>query len=141
MNCFTCENNLSAYIDDELTTDVRRDIEAHLDTCETCLKEYEALLATWELAGDMRVEDAPEGLWQSVEAELQQKRHRATTSEDLALIVRGLASEIRDLKQTVDAMRQDMEARQNEDEVRDRTRQGLGIWTGPGVGRTRSDVG
>ena len=62
MNCFTCENNLSAYVDDELTTDVRRDIEAHLDTCEKCHQEYETLLSTWELAGDMRTEAAPDGL-------------------------------------------------------------------------------
>ncbi len=141
MNCFMCENNLSAYIDDEITTDVRREMEAHLDVCETCRKEYESLLSTWELAGDMRTEVAPDGLWQGVEAELKQKRHDQTTTEDLALIVRGLVSEIRDLKQTVEAMRQDVETRQQGDDVRDRTRQGLGIWTGPGVGRTRLDVG
>ncbi|MBT4140753.1 MAG: hypothetical protein HOE48_22765 [Candidatus Latescibacteria bacterium] len=113
MNCFTCENNLSAYVDDELTTDVRRDIEAHLDTCEKCHQEYETLLSTWELAGDMRTEAAPDGLWQAVEAELQQKGHNNTTTEDLALIVRGLASEIRDLKQTVDGLRHDLEERDN----------------------------
>ncbi|MBT3605192.1 MAG: hypothetical protein HN521_19185 [Candidatus Latescibacteria bacterium] len=113
MNCFTCENNLSAYVDDELTTDVRRDIEAHLDTCEKCYQEYETLLSTWELAGDMRTEAAPDGLWQAVEAELQQKGHNNTTTEDLALIVRGLASEIRDLKQTVDGLRHDLEERDN----------------------------
>ncbi|MFT5365908.1 MAG: anti-sigma factor RsiW [Candidatus Latescibacterota bacterium] len=141
MNCFTCENNLSAYIDDEIITDVRREIETHLDTCEKCHQEYETLLSSWELAGDMRTEAAPDSLWQAVEAELQQKGHNNTTTEGLALIVRGLASEIRDLKQTMESMRQDMETRQQGDGVRDRSRQGLGIWTGPGVGRARSDVG
>lgn len=111
MNCFTCESNLSAYIDDEVTTDVRREIEAHLDTCEKCHTEYETLQASWELAGDMRTEAAPEGLWQAVESELQQKGHNNTTAEDLALMVRGLASDIRDLKQTVEGLRRDMEAR------------------------------
>lgn len=138
MNCFTCENNLSAYIDDELTTDVRRDIEGHLDTCEKCHKEYETLLSTWELAGDMRTEAAPDGLWQAVEAELQQKGHNNTTTEDLALIVRGLASEIRDLKQTVEAMRQDAEQNNS---TRNRSDSDLGIWAEPGVGRTRSQMG
>jgi len=113
MNCFTCENNLSAYIDDEITTDVRREMEAHLDTCETCHKEYETLLSSWELAGDMRTEAAPDGLWQSVEAELKQKNNTQTTTEDLALIVRGLASEVRDLKQAVDGLRRDLEDRNN----------------------------
>lgn len=117
---------------------MRRDIEAHLDTCETCHKEYEALLSTWELAGDMRTEAAPDGLWQAVEAELQQKGHNNTTTEDLALIVRGLASEIRDLKQTVEAMRQDVE---QSNDSRNRADGDLGIWTEPGVGRTRSQMG
>lgn len=141
MTCFTCANNLSAYIDDELIADVRREMETHLDTCEKCRSEYESHMITWERANNMRTEAAPENLWQAVEATLQQKGHNNTTTEDLALIVRGLASDIRDLKQTLETMRRDMEARQQEDDVRDRTRQGLGIWTGPGVGRTRSDVG
>ena len=113
MNCFTCENNLSAYIDDEITTDVRREMESHLDTCEMCRKEYETLLSAWELAGDMRTEAAPDGLWQVVEAEMKQKHSHHTTTEDLVLIVRGLASEVRDLKQAVDGLRRDMEDRNN----------------------------
>lgn len=113
MNCFTCENNLSAYIDDELTTDVRREMEAHLDVCEICRKEYESLLSTWELAGEMRTETAPDGLWQAVTSELEQKVQNNTTTEDLALIVRGLASEVRDLKQVVEGMRRDLEDRNN----------------------------
>lgn len=115
MNCFTCENNLSAYIDDEMTPDVRREIEAHLDGCEKCRKEYETLLATWELAGDLRTEAAPDALWKAVEAKLEQKGQQHTTTEDLALIVRGLASEVRDLKQTVDGLRRDMEERDRND--------------------------
>jgi len=113
MNCFTCENNLSAYIDDEVSTDVRREMETHLDGCEKCREEYETMLATWELAGDMRTEGAPERLWKAVEGELGQKGQNQTTTEDLALIVRGLASEVRDLKQAVEGMRRDMEERDN----------------------------
>jgi predicted anti-sigma-YlaC factor YlaD len=113
MNWFTCENNLSAYIDDELTTDVRREIETHLDACEMCRKEYESLLSTWELAGEMRTEAAPDGLWKAVASELKEKVQNNTTTEDLALIVRGLASEVRDLKQVVEGLRRDLEDRNN----------------------------
>jgi anti-sigma factor RsiW len=141
MNCFTCENNLSAYIDDELVPDVRREMEGHIGACEPCQKNFETLLASWELAGGTRTDAAPEGLWKSVESMIQEKRNARTTQEDLALMVRGLASEIRDLRQTVASLKDQADMRLQGDDVRDRTRQGLGIWTGPGVGRTRSDVG
>jgi hypothetical protein len=110
MTCFTCENNLSAYIDDELNTDVRREIETHLDTCEKCRSEYETHMATWENAGNMRTEAAPDDLWKTIETDLKQQTTH-TSTEDLALMVRGLASDIRDLKQTVDQLRRDIEFR------------------------------
>ena len=136
MNCFSCERNLSAYIDDELTQEARLELEAHLDACERCRKEYEAHLAAWEAAGNVRVEAAPEGLWRAIESEIEQKG-AATTTEDLALIVRGLAEEVRDLKRAVESLRQDMEAfrpLETEEEVpeRERLRQRLYLWTGPG---------
>ncbi len=109
MNCFACERNLSAYIDDELSSEVRLEVEGHLEACERCRKDYETHLAAWEAAGDLRAEAAPEGLWQAIESELQQKG-ADTTLEDLALIVRGLAGEVRDLKQALESLRQDLEA-------------------------------
>jgi hypothetical protein len=133
MNCFTCERNLTAYIDDEVTSEVRREIEMHLDECEACRQEYESHLASWEVAGNMRTEAVPDDLWQAVEAELQAKGGGGTSTEDLALIVRGLASEIRDLKHIVDGLRQDMETAAREAEDRTRAGDSLDIWTQPGV--------
>ncbi len=120
MNCFTCERNLSAYIDDELQNDVRLEIEAHLDTCDRCRQDYESQLSAWEAAGNVRVESAPDKLWQALEAELQTKGPD-TTLEDLALIVRGLASEVRDLRQAMEGLRQDMEFPLEETGDRSRT--------------------
>jgi hypothetical protein len=114
MNCFSCEKNLSAYIDDELTAEVRRDVETHLDTCDTCRKEYESHMAAWETAGNLRPESAPESLWRTIETELE-TRGASTTNEDLALLVRGLAEEVRDIKQALEYLRQDMEAAQSDD--------------------------
>ena len=108
MNCFTCERNLTAYIDDELQNDVRLEVETHLDTCDRCREDYEGQLAAWEAAGNVRTESAPDRLWQAVESELQTKGPD-TTLEDLALIVRGLASEVRDLRQAMEGLRQDIE--------------------------------
>lgn len=136
MNCFSCERNLSAYIDDELTHDARLEVEAHLDTCEACRKNYETHLAAWEAAGRVRAEGAPEGLWRDIESELQQKG-AATTTEDLALIVRGLAEEVRDLKGIMESLRRDLESirpleAQEEVLQRDPLRQRLYLWTDPG---------
>lgn len=115
MNCFSCQKNLSAYIDDELTLDLRREVEAHLDTCQDCRTEYETHMAAWEAAGNLRSEAAPEGLWRQIETELE-ARGASTTTEDLALLVRGLAEEVRDLKQALEYLRQDLEATRSEEE-------------------------
>ena len=130
MNCFACERNLSAYIDDELTPEMRLEIESHLDGCETCRKDYETHLAAWEAEGNLRAEAAPEGLWRAVESEVQRKGSGATT-EDLALIVRGLAGEVRDLRQAVEALRQGLESGLAEERGDDRERrfQRLRVWT------------
>jgi len=109
VNCPTCERNLSAYVDDELTTDVRLEIEAHLDECAACRAEFEGHQAAWEAVGMAPAGQAPEELWESIEAELQpQEKGGATTLEDLALMLRGLAGEMQDLRQTVDGMRREM---------------------------------
>ena len=52
MNCFACERNLSAYLDDELPMDERLEIEAHLDACERCRAEFESHQGTWEMGNE-----------------------------------------------------------------------------------------
>ena len=107
MTCFTCERNLSAYIDDELTANARLEVASHLEMCERCRKDYETHLAAWEAAGLVRSGNAPDGLWDRIESDVR-KQPPATTVEDLALIVRELAGEIRELRQTVEGLRQDL---------------------------------
>ena len=136
MECFVCERNLSAYIDDELTQEMRLEVEAHLETCEGCREDYETHLAAWEAAGRLRAGTASEELWKAIESEIQQKS-AVTTTEDLALMVRGLAGEVRDLKQVVESLRQDMESTQLTEEremarERERLRRSLHLWRGSG---------
>ncbi len=132
MNCSTCERILSAYIDDELTNEARLEVEAHFDTCERCRKDYESHLLAWEAAGGLRTGSAPEGLWRAVESEVQQKG-TATTTEELALVVRGLAGEVRDLKQAVESLRADLESELTEaqegDSERVRRFHQLRVWS------------
>jgi hypothetical protein len=109
MNCFTCERQLSAYIDDELPAQGRRELEAHLDDCPRCRAEFEAHLAVWEAAHQVRAEAAPEGLWEGIAARLEQPGGAGVRLEDLALMLRGLAGQVQDLQRSVDGLRKDME--------------------------------
>ena len=110
MNCPACERNLSAYVDDKLTNEMRLEIEAHLDQCESCHKEFEGHQAAWEAASLMQVGQPHEGLFEAIEAELQPEGEGSSTSlEDLALMLRGLAGEVQDLRRTVDSLRREVE--------------------------------
>ena len=139
MNCFTCEQNITAYIDDELSHDHRREVESHLAECERCRQDYESQMTTWEMASNVDAEEAPGDLWSRIEAQLP-KRDSGTSVEDLALIVKGLASEVRELRRTIEEMRNRSVAPsgyEEEQRVREqiRSRPELSIWTEPGLGQ------
>ncbi len=48
MNCEQCKNELVDYLKDELDSEVRRQVEAHLSGCEECCKEREILEQTFD---------------------------------------------------------------------------------------------
>lgn len=131
MDCFDCERNISAYIDDELSREARIEVETHLGTCDACREKYETHLAAWEATQRLPPAAAPDGLWQAIESQIETKAAH-TTTDDLALIVRGLAEEVRDLKHTVQMLRQDMEVVQRPEPEEERegipTYQRLRIW-------------
>lgn len=103
MNCFQCERNLSAYLDDELPMDERLEIETHLDGCESCRAEFATHQAAWEVAHQVAAEAAPDGLWNGIAEQLDTPSGGGV--EELTLMVKGLAAEIGDLRRTVDDMR------------------------------------
>ena len=107
MNCFTCERNLSAYVDDQLSHDERVELEAHVSECEPCRAELEAHQATWEAATSLSAGAAPKELWPGIEQQLQQEP-ATITLEEVALMIKGLASEVQSLRQTVDDMRREI---------------------------------
>lgn len=108
MNCTACERNLSAYIDDQLDGEIRRQLEEHFDACPTCRAEYESHLAVWEAVGSADHPGASGDLWSAVEGQLGQTG-QATGIEDLALMLRGLAGQVQELQRSVDEMRRQME--------------------------------
>lgn len=108
MNCFSAERNLSAYIDDELPAEARVELENHLDACPSCRAEYESHLRAWETVGLLAPGAAPDDLWQEIEKRLGTAA-RAPGTEDLALMLRGLAGQVQDLQQSVDDLRRRLE--------------------------------
>lgn len=115
MNCAACERNLSAYIDDELTTEMRLEIDGHLDECASCRAEFESHQTAWETANAVQTGRAPEGMWQAIETEVEPESG-GTGLEDLGLMIRGLAGEVQDLRRAVDDLRRDMEETELDEE-------------------------
>jgi anti-sigma factor ChrR (cupin superfamily) len=136
MNCAACERHLSAYIDDELTSEQRLELESHLDACDSCRAEFETHQAAWDAARSARPGAAPEGLWDAISAELDQTADGGTSLNELGLMLRGLASEVRDLRLEMADLRRAMEGgawteeRDSEEAIRVQMRQFPG-------GRTR----
>ncbi len=70
---------LAAYLDDELTAQQRRDVEAHLARCQRCQKELETLkraqdsLRTMFKSSTVKV-DPPPGAWQQLQPGLEGSR-------------------------------------------------------------------
>ncbi|MEW6751978.1 MAG: zf-HC2 domain-containing protein [Candidatus Latescibacterota bacterium] len=126
MNCAACERHLSAYIDDELGAEVRLEIESHLDACAACRRDLHEHLVAWEAALQIVPGRAPERLWEGVTAALEEAPASATTLEDLALMLRGLAGQVQDLQREVAALRREVAAgageREAEEDIRVQTR-------------------
>ncbi len=105
MNYAEFERHLSAYVDDELTAELRLEMEAFMDADETARAEFESHLSIWETAQLAAGGAAPEGLWQGIEAALGSGSGSETSMDDLALMIRGLAGEVQDLRREVQQLR------------------------------------
>lgn len=110
MNCFTCERNLSAYLDDELPMDERIELEGHLDACAACRIEFESHQTAWEAAHRATAEAAPDTIWQGIEGQFVESGAGQTGIEELALMMKGLAADVQQLRQVVDGLRRDLQA-------------------------------
>src|SRR5262245_3375353 len=63
-------NELSAYLHGELPPDRRGEVAAHLRECAGCRKEYEEIRLGASFAEAMTVTEAPDSLWEGIEAKL-----------------------------------------------------------------------
>jgi len=64
---------LSAYCNDELTVEERRDVELHIESCGRCRREFEEIKLGVEFAQMLPQSDAPLDTWQQIEKRLGEK--------------------------------------------------------------------
>jgi len=76
LDCGTVREELSAYIDNELPSAERREIEQHLQVCMGCFKEYMQLQATSAIMRSLREIEPPPGFNDRVKERLRQEEKR-----------------------------------------------------------------
>ena len=70
MNCSEINKLLSAYYDDELSTEVRKNVDAHLEDCGDCAKELEGFEKLSSMAAGLDTPETPASVWSAVAQEL-----------------------------------------------------------------------
>ena len=68
------KEQLSAFVGQELKAEDRQIVGEHLMNCEECRSEYQRIKLGADLAGRLSPADAPEGLWRSIESEVNGDR-------------------------------------------------------------------
>lgn len=70
INCLEVIRELSNYIDNDVTPQLREDLLAHLSGCSRCTAVHDGLRNTITLTGDNRAFDLPAGFSQRLRAKL-----------------------------------------------------------------------
>lgn len=66
MRCERVREKLSAFVDGELSENEHRGIASHLESCESCFREYEELKKLEVLLSNLERVDAPSYLWERI---------------------------------------------------------------------------
>jgi anti-sigma factor RsiW len=78
MECQRCRENLTAYLDGELSGGESAEIKSHLDACTSCKDELSSLQKAADLIGSHIIELEPGlGSWARVQAKISDKRARS----------------------------------------------------------------
>jgi anti-sigma factor RsiW len=83
-------DRLSEYLDDELETHAREDLEAHLESCEVCRATLDELRAVVSRAQDVTDRAPDADLWPAIAARLDSRGKRYTFSMP-QLVAAGIA--------------------------------------------------
>ena len=63
--CHTIEPKLSGYVDNELTSGERRNVEAHVENCGQCRKVLEEMEQLTAVTAPLRIAEPPEEVWEN----------------------------------------------------------------------------
>lgn len=64
------KNELSAYVNGEMSDTERETVAGHLAACDECSREHDAIKCGASLAANLRQADAPDSLWREIEERL-----------------------------------------------------------------------
>lgn len=70
MECRSCFDALTAFIDQELSPGDRQSVEEHLDRCPSCRDEYRSLLNSQELMAKLPWLEPDLRVWDAIQAEI-----------------------------------------------------------------------
>lgn len=73
VSCLEVIRELSNYIDKNVTTQLREEIVAHLQSCSHCTAVYDGLRNTITLTGDARAFDLPAGFSERLRTKLAEQ--------------------------------------------------------------------
>ena len=70
MECLTCTESLTAFMDGELSPDLAKNVEIHVTQCTPCHDDYQSLLHTYQLVEQVRLLDLDPELWTRIHSEI-----------------------------------------------------------------------
>ena len=76
--CNTVEPMLSGYVDNELTAEEQRRVEAHLESCGSCRKVLEEMEQLTAVTAPMRIAEPPEEVWETFLENVYNRLERRT---------------------------------------------------------------
>lgn len=82
MSCLEIQDNLSAYLDGELSAEAARAVEQHVEECAVCRDLLTELRSVTEVLGSMPHEQAPRGLSEDIQIHLERRMLLSPSGED-----------------------------------------------------------
>ena len=70
MDCRTCSESLTAFVDDELSVRDKESLETHLTQCRPCREEHESLLDSYQLVDQLSYLETDPALWTRIHSEI-----------------------------------------------------------------------
>ena len=70
MECLTCTESLTAFMDGELSPDQAKKVEIHFTQCTPCHDDYQSLLHTFQLVEQVGLLESDPDLWTRIHSEI-----------------------------------------------------------------------